>query len=90
MLDPKQLKAFIDRIERLESEKANIADDIKAVFDEAKAMNFDVKALRQIIKDRKTPDNEREEREYILAQYKAALGMLNDTPLGEAAIKSVA
>ena len=90
MLDPKQLKAFIDRIERLESEKANIADDIKAVFDEAKAMNFDVKALRQIIKDRKTPDNEREEREYILAQYKAALGMLNDTPLGNAALKSVA
>ncbi len=90
MLDPKQLKAFIDRIERLEIEKANISADIKEVFEEAKAMNFDVKALRQIIKDRKTPDNEREEREYILAQYKAALGMLNDTPLGNAALKSVA
>ena len=90
MLDQKQLKSFIDRIERLDSEKANISADIKEVFEEAKSMNFDVKALRQIIKDRKTPDNEREEREYILYQYKAALGMLNDTPLGNAALKSVA
>lgn len=90
MFDPNQLKSFIERIERLETEKEAISSDIKEVFSEAKAMNFDVKVLKQILKDRKKADNEREEFEYLVAEYKKALGMLADTPLGEASLKNVA
>jgi uncharacterized protein (UPF0335 family) len=71
------LKAFVERIERLEEEKKALADDIKDVYGEAKAMGFDVKALRTIIRMRKEDTDERKEHEAILETYLLALGMLN-------------
>lgn len=70
-----QLRAFIERIERLEEEKKTIADDIKEVFAEAKGTGFDTKAMRTIIRLRKKDKAEREEEESILDLYKTALGM---------------
>lgn len=71
-----QLKAFVERIEKLEEEKKTISDDIRDVYAEAKANGFDVKALRQIIKMRKQEPTERQEQEAILETYMLALGML--------------
>lgn len=71
-----QLKAFVERIEKLEEEKKAISDDIRDVYAESKANGFDVKALRQIIKLRKQEPTEREEHEAILETYMHALGML--------------
>jgi len=70
-----QLRAFIERIERLEEEKKTIADDIKDVFAEMKGTGFDTKAVRTIIRLRKKDQAERQEEEAILDLYKAALGM---------------
>ena len=70
-----QLRAFIERIERLEEEKKTISDDIKDVYAECKGTGFEVKAVRQIIRLRKQDQSEREEAEAILDLYKAALGM---------------
>jgi uncharacterized protein (UPF0335 family) len=71
-----QLKAFIERVERLEEEKKTIADDIRDVYAEAKGTGFDIKALRTIVRMRKQDDNERREQEEILETYMHALGML--------------
>ena len=71
-----QLKAIIERIERLEEEKKAISDDIKDVYAEAKGNGYDVKALRTIIRMRKEDPNERAEQETILETYLQALGML--------------
>ena len=70
-----QLRAFIERIERLEEEKQTIADDIKDVFAEMKGTGFDTKAVRAIIRLRKKDQAERQEEEAILDLYKAALGI---------------
>lgn len=70
-----QLRAFIERVERLEEEKQTIADDIKDVYAEMKGTGFDTKAVRAIIRLRKQDANERQEAEAILDLYKAALGM---------------
>ncbi len=72
-----QLKAFIERVERLEEEKKTISDDIRDVYAEAKSSGFDVKALRQIVRLRKQDTDERKEYETILETYMHALGMLN-------------
>ena len=71
-----QLKAFVERVERLEEEKKTIADDIRDVYAEAKGNGFDVKALRTIVRLRKQDANERAEAETILETYMQALGML--------------
>ena len=71
-----QLKAFVERIERLEEEKKTISDDIRDVFAEAKGNGYDVKALRTVIKLRKQDKDERKEQEAILEVYLQALGML--------------
>ncbi len=70
-----QLRAFIERVERLEEEKQTIADDIKDVFAEMKGTGFDTKAVRTIIRLRKKDQAERQEEEAILDLYKSALGM---------------
>lgn len=70
-----QLKAIVERIERLEEEKKTIADDIRDVYAEAKGNGFDVKALREIVKIRKQDANERAEHETILETYMLALGI---------------
>jgi len=72
-----QLKAFIERVERLEEEKKTIADDIRDVYAEAKGTGFDVKALRTIVRMRKQDTDERKEHEAILETYLHALGMLS-------------
>lgn len=77
-----QLKAFVERIERMEDDRAVIAA-------EAKSNGFDVKALRAVIRLRKQDAQERAEHEAILDTYKHALGMLADLPLGQAAIATV-
>ena len=71
-----QLRAFIERIERLEEEKKTIADDIKEVFAEMKGTGFDTKAVRAIIRIRKQDQAERQEAESILELYMSALGMV--------------
>jgi uncharacterized protein (UPF0335 family) len=73
-----QLKSIIDRVERLEEEKAAIAEDIKEVYHEAKNNGFDVKAIKTIIKERKQDAADLEEQEVILITYKKALGMITD------------
>jgi uncharacterized protein (UPF0335 family) len=70
------LKAFVERIERLEEEKKTIADDIRDVYAEAKGNGFDVKALRAIVRLRRQDADERAEQETILETYMQALGML--------------
>ena len=73
-----QLKSFIERIERLEEEKAALAGDIKDVYLEAKGTGFDVKVMRHVIRLRKQNINERKEMEAVLETYLSALGMLDD------------
>lgn len=80
-----QLKAFVERIERLEEEKAALAGDIREIYLEAKGNGFDTKAMRKIVALRKIDYAERQEQEAILELYMDALGMLGDTPLGRAA-----
>ncbi|MFD2647394.1 DUF2312 domain-containing protein [Devosia albogilva] len=72
-----QLRAFVERIERMEEEKAAIAADIKEIYAEAKGNGFDIKILRQIIRIRKQDANERMEQEALLDLYMSALGMQN-------------
>ncbi|MCB1437809.1 MAG: DUF2312 domain-containing protein [Rhodobiaceae bacterium] len=71
-----QLRALVERIERLEEEKAALAGDIREVFAEAKGHGFDVKSLRQVIRMRKLDAAERLEQEAILDLYMHALGMV--------------
>ena len=70
-----QLRAIVERIERLEEEKAAIATDIKEVYAEAKCNGFDTKTLRQVIRIRKQDKAERQEQEALLDLYLHALGM---------------
>ena len=70
-----QLKAFIERVERLEEEKRTITEDISEVYSEAKGSGFDPKILRKIIALRKQDANERREQETVLETYLRALGM---------------
>lgn len=82
----KQLAGFVSRIERLNEEKAALQADISAVFAQAKSAGFDASVMREIIKERKMDTAERIERETLRDIYRHALGMLADTPLGEAAL----
>lgn len=71
----KRLRAFLERIERLEEEKAALAEDIKEVYGEAKAVGFDTKTMRRILKLRKMDIEKRREEDELLELYKAAIGM---------------
>ena len=68
-----QLKQYISKIERLNSDKAEVADDIKQVFDEAKANGFDTKIMKQVIKLKKLDKDSLAEQEAILELYRSAL-----------------
>ena len=70
-----QLKAIVERIERLEEEKKAIADDVKDVYCEAKARGYDTKTMRAIIRLRKMETHVRQEAEALLDTYRAALGL---------------
>ena len=71
------LKAFVERIVKLEEEKKAISDDVRDVYSEAKANGFDTKALRAIVRMRKEDADERREHEAVLETYMHALGMLS-------------
>ncbi len=70
-----RLKSFIERVERLEQEKSELAEDIKEIFAEAKAVGFDTKTIRKIIRLRKMDTEKRREEDELLELYKAAIGM---------------
>ena len=70
-----RLRLLIERVERLEEEKKAISDDIKDVFTEAKAVGYDAKIMKQVIRLRKMQPDDRREMETILDLYKSALGM---------------
>ncbi len=70
-----RLESFIERIERLEEEKAALAGDIREVYAEAKGNGFDAKIMRQVLKLRKLEQDDRQEQEHLLDLYKRALGM---------------
>lgn len=70
-----RLRLLIERIERLEEEKKGIADDIRDVYAEAKAVGYDTKIMRQIVRLRKMKPDDRAEMETVLETYKAALGL---------------
>jgi len=71
-----QLKSIIERIERLEEEKKEVAEQIKEIYAEAKANGFDARILRRVVSLRKKPTEERQEEEALLDLYLSALGML--------------
>ena len=71
-----RLRQFIERVERLEEEKAALRADIKEVYAEAKGTGFDPKTMRKVISLRKMEDSDRQEAEFLLDTYLSALGML--------------
>jgi len=79
-IDNQRLKSFIDRIEKLEVEKKNLADDLKEVYNEAKSAGYETKALRQVVKLRRIIENPKlknqlDEEQYWVDAYKTALGL---------------
>lgn len=80
----KQLRQLVEQIERLEEEKKQLASDIRDKYLEAKAVGFDIKVLRQIVRLRKKSQEERQEEETVLEVYMHALGMLDDAAGKEA------
>ena len=78
-----QLKSLIERIERLEEEKASIGADIKDVYSEAKGNGYDTKILRKVIALRRKEASEREEEQSMLDLYMAALGMIPGEDINE-------
>jgi uncharacterized protein (UPF0335 family) len=78
-----RLKSFIERIERLEEEKAALLADIKEVYAEAKGTGFDPKTMRKVVSLRKMEDSDRQEAEFLLDTYLSALGMLEQPVAAE-------
>lgn len=83
-----QIKALVERIEKLEDEKSMIAEDIKEVYAEAKGNGFDPKIIKKIIAIRKQDAEKLKEEQALIETYMDALGMLATTPLGKAALRS--
>lgn len=75
-----QLRAFVERVERLESEKSDISSDITEIYREMRGNGFDVKVVKRIIRLRKMDANDRAEQEAILELYMSALGMVEVPP----------
>lgn len=84
-----RLRSLVERIERLEEEKHGLASDIAEVYKEAKGAGFDVKTMRQLVRERRMDRDDFDEQQTLLDLYRRALGMLADTPLGEAATRRV-
>ena len=79
----RRLRQIVEQIERLEAQKREVADEIKAFYAEAKARGFDPKTIRRVIALRRMPAEQREEELALLDSYMGALGMLRGTPLGD-------
>jgi uncharacterized protein (UPF0335 family) len=75
LISGNQLRLFVEKIEKLESEKADLMENIKEVFAESKSSGFDPKIMKEIIKIRKMKNEDRIEQEELLDIYKAAIGM---------------
>lgn len=83
-----KLASLVDRIERLENDKRDLAGDIKEVYAEAKGTGFDTKVLRKLIAKRRRDKDDLDEEETLLAIYERALGEYVKTPLGAAALRA--
>lgn len=82
-----QLQAIVERIEKLEDDRSILAEDIKDIYVEAKSSGYDPKIIKKLVALRKKDPSKLAEEEALLDTYKAALGMLADTPLGRAAME---
>jgi uncharacterized protein (UPF0335 family) len=80
------IKSFVERIENLETEKDQLTEDIRSVYSEAKAADFNIKALKMLVAKRRRDQDELAALEAVIAEYEAALGPLATTPLGKAAV----
>jgi uncharacterized protein (UPF0335 family) len=87
-VDGKSLRAFVERIEKLQEEKSAISDDVKEVYGEAKGTGFDPKIIRKIVALRKKDPAKRKEEDAILDLYISALGDFFETPLGAASTRA--
>jgi len=87
-MENEKLKLYVERIEKLEEERATLAADVKDMYSEAKSNGFDVAALKKIIAIRKKGQDKHKEEQAMIALYMQELGMLADTPLGRAAIEA--
>lgn len=85
-----QLRSFIERIERLEEEKAGIAAGIKEVYAEAKGTGFDPKIMRILVRESRMDKDDLDEQEALLDVYRHALGGWGGTPLGDVALREAA
>jgi uncharacterized protein (UPF0335 family) len=80
--------SIVERIEKLEEERKALQADIKDIYTEAKSAGYDAKVLRMVIAARKKDQDELSEQQALLETYMRALGMLADTPLGQAALEA--
>lgn len=83
------LGRYVDRIEALHVDRDELMASIKEVYEEAKSAGFVTAVLRQIVRERRMEETERHEHYALLDSYRSALGMLADTPLGEAAMATI-
>lgn len=82
-----ELRSFVERIEKIEAEKDELAEDVRGIYKEAKNGGYDVPALRAVIRRRKQDVDKAQLLEDTIETYRAALGDLDGTPLGRAAIE---
>jgi len=85
-----KLRSLIERIEKLEAEKKQLGDDIKDIYSEAKRNHFDVPIMKKIVRERRMNKDDLEEQQNLLELYRKAIGMWEDTPLGEYAFADAA
>jgi uncharacterized protein (UPF0335 family) len=85
-IDRDKLREIVSRIESIEQERAELGEDVRALYQEARSAGFDTAAIRTIVKLRKQDASERQEREELVQSYLEALGDLVGTPLGDHAI----
>lgn len=74
-IDASRLLSYIERIERLEEEKKVLQNDIKEVLEEAKSANFDIAAIKELLRLRRIDEQDRQEKEYIVDCYRQAIGL---------------
>ena len=89
MIDRDALTRYVDRVLVLHNERKTINTDISEVYEEAKSAGFVTKIIRQIVREKQMDAEERSDHYDLLDTYRHALGMLADTPLGEAAIDAM-
>jgi len=83
-----QLSELVRRIENLEEQRAVLAEDVKEILLEAKGLGYDTRIIKKIIAMRKKSPEDIQREQDLMDSYMAALGMLADTPLGQAALRS--